>query len=123
MRHLLLAAIVLAGAQALTGFATAQDAAGAIVFQTQCAGCHSVDEGKTIVGPSLFGIVGRQAGQVPGFRYSPANKASGVTWTEATLDAYLANPRAVIPRTTMPYAGLKDAGKRSDLIAYLATIH
>nr|WP_294503543.1 c-type cytochrome [uncultured Rhodopila sp.] len=122
MRHLLLAAIVSTGAWAWAGSASAQDAAaGAIVFKTQCAGCHSVDEGKNIVGPSLFGIVGREAGQVPGFKYSPANKASGKTWDEATLDAYITNPQAVVPKTIMPYPGLKDATQRANLIAFLAT--
>jgi cytochrome c2 len=124
MRHLLLAAIVATGAWAYAGSASAQDAAaGAIVFKTQCSGCHSTDEGKVIVGPSLFGVVGRQAGQMPGFKYSPANKNSGLTWDEATLDTYLTNPQAVVPKTIMPYPGLKDATKRGDLIAFLATAH
>jgi cytochrome c2 len=124
MRHLLLAAIVSIGAWACVAPASAQDAAaGAIVFKTQCAGCHSLDAGKTIIGPSLFGIVGRSAGSVEGFKYSPANKGSGLTWDEATLDRYLTNPQAVVPKTIMPYPGLKDATKRADLIAYLTTVH
>nr|WP_294529383.1 c-type cytochrome [uncultured Rhodopila sp.] len=123
MKHLLLAAIVSTGAWAWAGSASAQDAAaGAIVFKTQCAGCHSPLEGKNVVGPSLFGIVGRQAGQVPGFKYSAANKESGKTWDEATLNAYITNPQAVVPKTIMPYAGLKNDTQRADLIAYLATI-
>jgi cytochrome c len=124
MRHLLLAAIVSTGAWACVASASAQDAAaGAIVFKTQCAGCHSVDAGKTIVGPSLFGIVGRTAGSVEGFKYSPANKGSGITWDEATLDSYITNPQKVVPKTIMPYPGLKDATQRANLIAYLATVH
>jgi cytochrome c len=121
MKFLLLAATaVIAGA----GAAQAADAtAGASVFKSQCAVCHSPLQGKNMVGPSLFGIVGRQAGQVPGFRYSPANKDSGLTWDEATLDRYLTSPQAVVPKTTMTYAGLKDDTRRGDLIAYLATLH
>ena len=104
--------------------AQAQDAtAGAAVFKTQCSVCHSPLEGKNMVGPSLFGVVGRVAGQVPGFHYSAANKASGLTWDAATLDRYLTNPQAVVPKTIMPYAGLKDQSKRADLIAYLSTLH
>jgi cytochrome c len=76
-----------------------------------------------MVGPSLFDIVGRQAGQVPGFHYSPANKESGLTWDAATLDRYLTSPQTVVPKTTMAYVGLKDATKRADLIAYLSTLH
>jgi cytochrome c2 len=124
MRHLLLAAIVSTGAWACVASASAQDAtAGAIVFKTQCAGCHSVDPGKNVVGPSLFGIVGREAGTAPNFKYSPANKNSGITWTPETLDKYITNPQAVVPKTIMPYPGLKDDAKRADLIAYLETVH
>ena len=100
----------------------AQDAtAGAAVFRAQCGVCHSMTEGRNIVGPSLFGIVGRKAGSIAGFHYSPANQDSGVTWDAATLDRYIASPAAVVPHTIMTYAGLKDAQTRADLIAYLAT--
>jgi cytochrome c len=112
------------GMACAAGVAHAQDpAAGATVFKTQCSSCHAVQEGKNGVGPSLFGLVGRQAGQVAGFHYSPANKDSGLTWDEATLDRYLTSPKDVIPKTTMPYPGLKDADKRASLIAYLETLH
>ncbi len=68
------------------------------MFKTQCAGCHSVDPGKTIVGPSLFGVVGRPAGSIEGFKYSPANKDSGITWDAAALDTYITNPQDVVPK-------------------------
>jgi len=104
--------------------AAAQDAtAGAAVFKTQCAACHSPVAGKNLVGPSLFGVVGRPSGKVPGFHYSAANEASALTWDTATLDTYLTSPREKIPHTTMTYGGEKDAKKRADLIAYLATLH
>ena len=60
---------------------------------------------------------------VPGFRYSEANKASGLVWDISTLDRYLTAPRQVVPGTLMTYAGLKDQQRRADLIAYLATLH
>jgi cytochrome c len=124
MRHLLLAAVVMTAAWTGVGSARAQDAAaGQTVFKIQCATCHSVAEGKNMVGPSLYGLVGRQAGQIPNFKYSPANKDSGLTWDAAMLDRYITSPQAVVPKTIMPYAGLKDAQKRADLIAYLATLH
>ena len=97
-------------------------AAGQAVFKTQCAICHSPAEGKNMIGPSLFKIVGRASGSVDGFRYSAANKAANLTWDEAVLDKYLTNPKAVVPGTTMTFVGLKDDTKRADLIAYLATI-
>jgi cytochrome c len=121
VRIFLLGGMVMIGG---AGASRAQDAAaGAAVFKTQCNVCRSAVEGKNMVGPSLFGVVGRQAGQIPGFHYSPANKDSGLTWDAATLDRYLTNPQAVVPKTIMPYAGLKDDEKRANLIAYLSTLH
>jgi cytochrome c len=96
---------------------------GKTVFRQICSICHEVAAGKNRVGPSLFGVVGRKTGAGEGFRYSDANKNAGLTWDAATLDRYLKDPRGVIPGTTMAYAGLKDDQKRSDLIAYLATLH
>lgn len=87
----------------------------------QCAMCHSATAGKNGVGPSLFGVVGRTAGTVPGFSYSAAMKAAG-PWTAEKLDAYVTAPQKIVPGTAMPYAGLKDATKRADLIAYLKTL-
>ena len=119
----LLPSLFAAGLAAAVGQARAQDAtAGAAVFKSQCGICHTVVQGRNMVGPSLFGIVGRKAGTIPGFHYSPANEASGLTWDAATLDRYLTSPGTVVPHTIMTYAGLKDAQKRADLIAYLATV-
>ena len=112
--------IAAVGAMGFAGQAMAADPdAGAKVFKTQCGVCHTTEEGKNRVGPSLHGIVGRTAGQVAGFKYSPANKNSGITWDEATLDKYLTSPKAVVPGTIMTYVGLKDDTQRGDLIAFL----
>lgn len=97
--------------------------AGQAVFKTQCAICHSPLSGKNMVGPSLFGIVGRKSGSVEGFRYSAANKSADLTWTPEVLDKYLTAPKEVVPGTIMPYPGLKDDDKRADVIAYLETLH
>lgn len=97
---------------------TGNAAAGKAVF-VQCQACHSLKEGENRVGPSLYNKVGATAGQVPGFRYSEANKNSGIVWTEEKLFEYLKNPRAVIPGTTMAFAGIPDPQKRADLIAFL----
>jgi cytochrome c len=102
----------------------AQDAAaGQKVFASECSICHSQQPGRNIIGPSLFGVVGRPSGRIPGFHYSNANVQSGITWDVATLDRYLTSPRQVVPGTLMTYPGLKDAQKRADLIAYLARLH
>jgi cytochrome c len=97
---------------------TGNAAAGKTVF-IQCQACHSIKEGENRVGPSLYGKVGATAGQVAGFKYSDANKNSGITWTEEKLFEYLKNPRAVIPGTTMAFAGIPDPQKRADVIAFL----
>ncbi len=97
-------------------------AAGAALVKTKCGICHSVVAGQNRVGPSLFGVVGRPAGTVPGYNYSSANKASGKTWDEATLDVYLTSPRGLIPGTKMAFAGLPEAGDRANVIAYLVTL-
>jgi cytochrome c len=92
-------------------------------FKQQCGLCHDTAAGKNRVGPSLFGVVGRKSGSVDGFHYSDANKNSGLSWDQATLDKYLADPRGTVPGTTMTYAGVKNDEQRRDIIAYLATLH
>ena len=92
------------------------------VFQQECSGCHSVKENRNKMGPSLFGVVGRQCGSAPDFVYSDALKQAGFTWTPAQLDAYLTKPQQAVPGVRMPYGGLGDAKARSDLIAYLTTV-
>jgi cytochrome c len=124
MRRWALVAFVAGATCGVVRSASAQDAAaGEAVFKSQCGICHSLQAGKNLVGPSLFGIVGRPAGKAPGFHYSPANRDSGLTWDAATLDRYLTSPGTVVPHTIMTYGGLKDAKKRADLIAYLSTLH
>ncbi len=95
---------------------------GANVFAEECSDCHSVKEGKNKKGPSLFAVVGRQAGSIADFNYSDAMKAAGHTWTPDKLDAYIAQPKQVVPGGKMKYDGLEDAQARDDLIAYLATL-
>jgi cytochrome c len=102
--------------------AAGDPSAGEVVFRSQCAICHSPKPGRNMIGPSLFGLIGRRTGSVAGYSYSVANKNSNITWTPTMLDSYLQAPRAVIPGTKMPYGGLADATKRGDLIAYLATL-
>lgn len=98
----------------------AADAAPAAFLQ--CKSCHSVEKGKNLIGPSLAGIVGTKAGDVPGFTFSPALKASGLTWDDATLDKWLESPMKLVPGTRMTFAGMSDAAKRKEVIAYLKTL-
>ncbi len=101
----------------------ADAAAGAALYRTKCAMCHDITPGKHIrPGPTLFGLLGRKAGSVPDYNYTEANRNSSKTWDAATLNTYLADPRAVIPGTRMAMAGISDETDRADLIAYLATL-
>jgi cytochrome c len=113
-------ALAQAPAQPLSAY-KGDAAAGAKLFTT-CKTCHSGEAGKNMIGPSLFGVVGRPSGSVKGYTYSAANLASKVKWTPDNLFTYLANPRKMIPGTKMSYAGMPDPQKRANLIAYLATL-
>ena len=96
---------------------------GATLFASQCSACHQIGEGAVNrVGPELNGIFGRRAASVEGFNYSKSMArmgADGLTWTLETLDAYLANPKALVSGTRMNYRGLAEAESRAALLAYL----
>jgi nitrite reductase (NO-forming) len=93
--------------------------AGRQVFK-KCQACHSLEPGKTILGPSLAGIVGRKSGADANFTYSPAMKQAALTWDGATLDAYLMDPQKIVSGNRMPFPGLKTDHDRKDVIAFLA---
>ena len=84
-----------------------------------CAACHSIDEND--LGPLHRGVVGRRAGSIPDYSYSPALKNSGLTWDEATLDKWLTNPSALVPGTKM-FFKLDAAQDRADVISYLESL-
>jgi cytochrome c len=106
---------------ALAGPAAAGDPGrGKGVFAAQCSMCHTATRGgPTILGPPLFGVVGRKAGAFPGYAYSPGMKAAGFDWTDDRLHAYLPAPRAMVPGTKMTYGGLKNPAQLDDLVSYL----
>ena len=87
-----------------------------------CVACHTTERGVNSVGPSLYGVFERKAGDVSDFRYSPALKRSGITWTVQALDAFIADPQKAVPANRMPYAGMPDAADRADLVAYLQKV-
>ena len=85
----------------------------------ECATCHTLERGVNNVGPSLFGLFGRKAGEIADFRYSPALRKSGIAWTPQAFDNFIADPQKAVPGNRMPFAGMASAGDRADLIAYL----
>ena len=114
MPFVLLALLSIGAAARASG---AGDAARGEAVYARCMACHALAYDR--VGPRHCGLIGRRAGSVPGFDYSPAMKRSGLTWNERTLSRFLADPPAVVPGSTMTYAGVPDPQERADLIAYL----
>ena len=111
---------ILAAMIAFTGVASAADAPAAF---TACKACHKVEAGANAIGPSLFGVAGSKAGTVAaGFKYSPALSGSGKSWDDATLAAYLANPKDAIPGNKMVYAGVKNPADVAAIVEYLKTL-
>lgn len=95
---------------------------GEAAFNNACRTCHTTRPGDNRLGPHLNGIVGRKAGSAEGFNYSQSMKSSGITWDEASLDKFIANPDAVVQNNNMkPYTGLSDPGLRKAIIGFLKT--
>ena len=118
MRRTALTVLTVLPLAAAPAMADADPAQGEKVFG-RCKACHVVDKEQNRVGPHLVGIIGRPAGSVEGFKYSDAMKNSGKTWDEATLAAYLQDPKGYIPGNKMAFAGLKKEDEVEDVIAYL----
>ena len=96
---------------------------GATLFKQQCATCHTTNRSDPVrQGPSLFKVVGRQAGKVDGFHYSPGFVKADFVWDDARLDAYLANPQGMIPGSVMAYRQPKP-DTRAAIIAYLKELN
>lgn len=95
---------------------------GRAVFASQCGICHANTRDTVILGPPLYGVMGRKAGSIAGFAYSSTMRTAGFTWTADRLRAYLPAPRDYLPGVRMTYAGLKNPSQLDDLIAYLSTL-
>jgi cytochrome c len=95
-------------------------------FFRRCQPCHQVGEdAHHIIGPILNDLMGRRAAAYPGYRYSLALVRAGkggLTWTVSTIDAYLQEPRELVPGTSMSFAGITDPEDRANVIAYLMTL-
>jgi cytochrome c len=109
---------------ALPTAAMAQDAeAGKKAFAKACGVCHAVGPGaKTKVGPELNGVVGRKAGSIEGYTYSPVVKSWGITWDSANLHEWITDAQKMRPGTKMAVK-VSDEIARDDIIAYLETFN
>jgi cytochrome c len=97
--------------------------AGKIAFNNSCRTCHSFKAGDNRLGPTLHGVVGRKAGSVEGYQFSSAMQSSGLTWDEANLDKFIANPDTVVHGNAMkPFGGIADASERAMIVSYLKTL-
>lgn len=105
---------------AAPGALAAPDAQRGEAVYARCLACHALTFDR--VGPRHCGLLGRRAGSVPGFGYSPAMKQARIVWNEPSLERFLAAPTKVIPGTTMTYDGVPDRQERADLIAYLRQV-
>jgi cytochrome c len=122
MRSLLslpIAAVAIAFA-VVPGYCAGDAAKGEREF-AKCAVCHVKGKANGI-GPGLAEVIGRHAGSVPGFGYSPAMKKSNIVWDEKSLDAFIMAPHNAVPGTTMLFPGIPRQEERNDLIAYLETL-
>lgn len=89
------------------------------IFKQRCALCHTANKGgEDKLGPNLFGVFGHKAGE-GSFAFSDALINSGLTLDEATMHAWLENPRKLVPGNRMSFPGLKDQAKRQEIIDYL----
>lgn len=119
-----LASLAGLAALALSLPARAEEAnsAGKHLFETHCRICHADDLAKKSYGPPLVGVIGRKAGSVPGFAYSDAMKAVGITWTEAAVKAWMADNTAMLPGTKMRHVGVVNPAEQELIVTYLKTL-
>lgn len=110
---------------ALPAFLSAASAADGNAMRGQqvfgaCAACHSLEPDRNMTGPSLANLWNRKAGTLASFmRYSSTLKSSDIVWNDKTLDEWITDPQHLVPGNTMPFAGIKNAQQRADLLAFL----
>jgi cytochrome c len=100
--------------------ARAEDLPGGELFANQCGTCHVLSPTpEQRQGPNLYGVIGRQAGKLKGFKYSPALARAKFTWSKETIDSWLTDASRVVPGAVMPYRQA-DPAIRAKIIDYIA---
>ncbi len=113
--------LVFALAIALTALPAQAMDAGAKLYKKHCKLCHTIGKGEAArQGPNLWGVLNRPSGSVEGFKYSKAFKTANIVWTQDNLDAWLTDPKALIPGSVMLYKQ-KDPEIRQKIIEFVAT--
>jgi len=111
--------VALLGASLFAGAGIADERKFPDAFEV-CTSCHSYERDEpALVGPPLWGVVGRRIASVDGYEYSPALKAIAGTWDRATLDRFLINPKAFVPGAKMEMGGVRSAADRAEVIDFL----
>jgi len=86
----------------------------------KCSACHMVvSDGKNMIGPNLWNVIGRKAGSISDYNYSKAMVAYGKEWTFEEMNAYLIKPQAYVKGTKMAFAGLRKEKDRASVILYM----
>ncbi len=112
-------AVTLLGLAASLPAQTSPAPDGAVLFRQRCASCHNMTPGaRAVLAPSLIGVTNRKAASTT-FNYSPALKASNLTWNRANLDRYLSGPTRMVPGTRMVIS-VSDAAQRTAILNFLA---
>lgn len=116
-----LAMLLLAVVAGVTGAAAADgDAKRGAALYRACAACHSLEPGVHLSGPSLAGLWDKPAGKLDSFvRYSKGLKSADFAWNADTLFAWVADPKVMVPDTSMTFRGVEGAQARADLVAFL----
>ncbi len=117
-----ISAVAMQSSASANEMASACDAERGKVVFTKCLACHSAQENVHMAGPSLYGVVGRPAGNIEGFRFSRAISNLQIEWTVQNLDAFLTSPQSFARGTIMAFGGLRDAQERADVICYLQSL-
>ena len=108
-------------ALAATAPALAADAEHGKELYQACIACHS--EKPEAIGPSLKGVVGRKSAALEDYRYSAPMRRANLTWDDANLKAYIADPQATVKGNRMPFGGVREAKDVDDIVAYLKTLN
>lgn len=105
-----------------SAFDTIKIEAGAKLFDAECRRCHATDATHESYGPKLEGVIGRRAGSVEDYPYTPALQTAGFVWTEPALKAWMADNQGFVPGTKMRHVGITDPVVEEFILAYLRSV-